>query len=354
MALFSTSHTAIRGLSACVPEQKEYNRDYDWISESERTMLIKTTGIDGRRVAPEGITLLDLSIPAGEALLQKLGWEKESIGMLVLVTQSRDYILPSTAILIQDRLGLPKTCAALDIGLGCSGYVYGLSVASAMLQTGGFKRALLVAGDVSTVSASPQDKSVYPLFGDAVTITALEYDPAAPKMDFNLQSDGAGYEAIIIRHGSVRRMPDAESFVMHEIEKGIVRAPRHLELNGLDVFNFSVREAPPNITALLAYNHTTAEDYDYFVMHQANKLMNETIRKKLKIPAEKTPYSLGEFGNTSSASIPLTLLTQCTEAAQSPKRWLFSGFGVGLSWGAAAVHTEKIICVPVIDYPAPR
>ncbi|TND09673.1 MAG: 3-oxoacyl-ACP synthase [Bacteroidetes bacterium] len=348
MAVFAVHHVRMAGISSCVPSRKEYNRDYDWISEDERRMLIKTTGIDGRHVADKGVATSDLCLDAAELLLKKLGWKKDEIDLLVFVSQSRDYILPSTAIILQDRLGLPKTCAAFDIGLGCSGYVYGLSAISSMIATGGFRKALLMAGDISTLSLNYKDKSTYPLFGDAGTVTALEYDPSAPAMYFNLQSDGSGYQAIILPDGGVRQRPDENTYVESEVDKGIIRSRGNLWLNGLDVFNFSVREAPPNISALIQYCQADTGSFDYFVFHQANLLMNETIRKKLKIPAEKVPYSLGQFGNTSSASIPLTINTLKPEQVSGKKRWLLSGFGVGLSWGTASVETENLVCTEII------
>lgn len=348
MAQFAVRSVRLKGISSCVPSRKEYNRDYDWIGEDERRMFIKTTGIDGRHVAEKGVATSDLCLTAAEALLQKLQWKKEEIDLLVFVSQSRDYILPSTAIIVQDRLGLPKTCAAFDIGLGCSGYVYGLSVITAMMASGGFRKGLLMAGDISTLSLNYKDKSTYPLFGDAGTVTALEYDPAAAPMYFNLQSDGSGYQAIILPDGGVRQRPDENTYKESEVEKGIIRSRGNLWLNGLDVFNFSVREAPPNIRALMDYCQATADDFDYFVFHQANLLMNETIRKKLKLPAEKVPYSLGEFGNTSSASIPLTINTLPPEKYGGHKRWLLSGFGVGLSWGTASLETDGLVCTEII------
>lgn len=350
MALFSTSNVRVVGIASAVPSHVENNRDYEWVSEAERQMLIRTTGIENRHTADDKTCTSDLAVPAAERLLKAKNWEKSEVDLLILVTQSRDYFLPSTAVLLQDRIGLPKTCAALDIGLGCSGYVYGLSVAMSMMQTGGFRKGLLIAGDVSTTTLSYQDKSTWPLFGDAVTATALEYVPGAPSTHFNLQSDGSGYKAIIIPDGCLRQRPVPESYIMQEVEPGIIRNRIQLWLNGLDVFNFSVREAPENIRTLLAFSNTDLSSVNRFVMHQANLLMNETIRKKLKIDGAITPYSLKEYGNTSSASIPITINTQCADSAQKPQRWLLSGFGVGLSWGSCLLETEQITCPPVVIY----
>ncbi|MFI5202925.1 MAG: ketoacyl-ACP synthase III [Flavobacteriales bacterium] len=349
MAFLTTDNIRLAGLAACVPSNKENNMAYDHISETERKLLIKTTGIEERRVAKPGLATSDLCYHAAIKLIDDLKWNKEEIELLIFVSQSRDYFLPATGIILQDRLGLPTSCVALDIGLGCSGYIYGLSVISAMMSSGKWKKGLLLVGDISTNSIAYSDKSTYPLFGDAGTATALEYSNGK-KMYFNLQSDGKGYEAIIIPHGGLRHTQTAESTIRREIEPGIIRSDRDLALNGLEVFNFSLREVAPNIKGLLTYAEKKLEDLDYAVFHQANLLMNETIRKKLGLPAEKVPYTLKDFGNTSSASIPLTMVARLkNELQKSKKNILLSGFGVGLSWGSAWIETENLVISDLIE-----
>ena len=337
----------VRGIAAAVPKEKESNLDYERISEAERNLLVKTTGILYRHVAPPGITTADLCQRAAEKLIAELNWNKNEIDLLIFISQSPDHFLPASAVLLQDKLGLPKTTAAFDIMLGCSGYVYGLSVISSMVATGGFKKALLLTGDISTHGITRTDKSTWPLFGDAGTATAVEFDPQS-KLFFNLQSDGSGADAIIIPDGGLRNPIGEKTFVNEEVEKGVIRHRRNLWLNGLDVFNFSVREAPPNISATMEFANVNPENVDYFIFHQANLLMDETIRKKLKIPAEKVPYSLRDFGNTSSASIPITIVSQLRNQMETPKKILLSGFGVGLSWASVVLETEKVICPDVL------
>jgi len=351
MAIFSVSNIKLSGIAACVPKRSESNLDYDWISEQERHLLIKTTGIKNRRIADKGVTTSDLCLKATNVLLEKLNWNKEEIGVIILVSQSHDYFLPATSIILQDKLGLPKTCIAFDIDLGCSGYVYGMATIASLMSTAGIKKGLLLVGDISSFSLNKKDKSVYPLFGDAGTASALEFDTSAPKIDFNLQSDGAGADAIKISDGGMRHPLTQESFIETEVEKGIIRSRRDLELKGLEIFNFSLREVAPNINALLQFNGTTVADYDQFVFHQANKLMNETIRKKLKVDPDKMPYSLGDYGNTSSASIPLTIVSELAEQVKDKEvSFLMSGFGTGYSWGSAALKTTDLVCPPVIEF----
>ena len=239
---------------------------------------------------------------------------------------------------------------AFDISLGCSGYVYGLSVMGRMMANGAIKKGLFLVGDVSTQNTSFKDKSTFPLFGDAGSATAIEYVKGAAEMAFNLQTDGAGYKAIIIPDGGIRNFASRESFEYEEISEGITRNKLHIALDGLEVFNFSLREVAPNIRTLLKQVDKNVEDIDYFVMHQANRLMNETIRKQLKIDPEKYPYSMGEYGNTSSASIPLTIAaTLSEEVSGKDLNMLFSGFGVGLSWGSVVLKTDKILCPEIIE-----
>ena len=310
MALFSTHNVSIKGISACVPTFEYNNMDYKWIPVKERELNIKTVGVEKRRIAPKGVTTSDLCFHAAERLLKDIQFKKEDIELLIFIAQARDYFLPATSIILQDRLGLSKKCMAFDVGLGCSGYVYGLSIAAGLLNSFKLKKALLLVGDVSTKGISYKDKSAFNLFGDAGTATCLEYDENAAPMHFNMYSDGSNFDAVYIPHSGNRRIPDKSSFNLRKFGPGIYRNMTQLVLDGVKVFNFATMEVPPNVNELLAWQNMTVENIDQFVFHQANLLMNEIIRKKIKIPKEKHPYSIQKFGNTSSASIPLTMITQ--------------------------------------------
>ncbi len=350
MAFFPISNINLVGIAGAVPACEVSNWDYDYITPQERKLLIKTTGIEKRRaVNDSGITTSDLCMAAAEKLLRETATSKADIEILVFVSQTPDYFLPATSILLQNKLGLTKTCMAFDINLGCSGYVYGLSAISSLMSSAKMKKGLLLTGDVSTFSTPKEDKSIYPLFGDGGTATLLEYNETADKMTFSLQSDGAGYEAIIVREGGMRKPFTKTSFDLLPHEGGIVKASRNLELNGMDVFNFSVTEVPWNIQDFFKRTNTGTESYDYFVMHQANLLMNETIRKKLKFPPEKIPYTLSKYGNTSSASIPLTIVSELRNKVSQPVSFLLSGFGVGLSWATVSLKTHNLVCPEIIE-----
>lgn len=351
MALFKVENVKIVGMSATVPKYNESNWDYCALTKSEQELLVKTTGIENRRIAQDGTTTSDLCFNSAKELISKLGWIPQEIELMIFVSQSPDYYLPATSIILQDRLGLPKTAMAFDINLGCSGYVYGLSVISSLISTTKIKKALLFSGDVSSFSINKNDKSTYPLFGDAGTVTALEYNENSEALFFNLQSDGSGYEAIIIPDGGLRNPLNDESFVEHQIDKGITRSRRNLKLEGMDIFNFSLREVVPNINDLLTFAEKERINYDYFVMHQANKIMNESIRKKLNFDKEKVPYSLSKYGNTSSASIPLTIVSELRNILNDGSHNLIlSGFGVGLSWASVLMSTSNMIFTEVLEY----
>ncbi len=348
MALIDVKGIQIRGISTVVPQRVEYNMDYKLLSVEERKMLIKTTGVVSRRVS-EGITTSDLAIQAANHLFKKTAWKRTEIDLLIFVTQSRDYYLPSTGVIAQNKLQLPTSCMAFDVGLGCSGYVYGLSIVASMLNSGTIKKAILLAGDVSTISCNYKDRSAYPLFGDAGSATFIEKTKEGNRWSFDLHSDGSGEDAIKIKDGGLRNIPSKASFKEKKYEGEIIRNGFNLALNGMDIFNFSVTTMPKSIRQFLIKKKTSFHEIDFFVMHQANLIMNETIRKKLKVEKEKVPYTLKNYGNTSSASIPLTMST-LNYLKTSKHKLLLSGFGVGLSWANAIIENSPIPYLLINDY----
>ncbi len=350
MALFKLNNVSIKGIASCVPKEKEFTKDYSYFSEPEFDLFVKSVGILERRVAPTAISTSDLCYHAAEKIITDLNWKKEEIDCLIFVSQSPDYFLPATAIILQHRLGLNKRTMSFDVGLGCSGYVYGLQLMASLLSSGNIKKGLLLVGDKSTLSTYIEDKSTYPLFGDAGCATAMEYDTSANPIYFNLQSDGSGEDAIKILDGGARNTVRPDTFDITEIEPGVKRSRRHLGLKGIDIFNFALKEVSPNINELIEYSGIEKEKIDYFVFHQANKLINESVRKKLKVTdLNKVPYSIDLFGNTSSASIPLTITTKLKDKLQDHTTLLFSGFGVGYSWASCIFETKNIYCSDLIE-----
>lgn len=349
MALFIIPNIKLSGIAAAVPTAVQDNMQCELLTVREREMFVKTVGIRYRRVASEGTTAADLCFASAQKLLNDLQWDSSEITALVMVTQTPDYQIPNTASILQHRLGLSINCLAFDVNLGCSGYVYGLSIIGSLLQNMPGAKVLLLVGDVSTQVISHKDKSTWPLFSDAGSATALEYS-LNNDMYFNLQNDGSEYDDIIVPDGGGRNRITDQSFVLREYEQGICRSNADMKLDGLKIFNFALREVAPNVQALFNAHQKSVDDIDYCVFHQANLLMLESVRKKLNAPKEKVPYSLHDFGNTSSATIPVTMVTQLRNQLQSQSlNLLLSGFGVGLSWGSVLLKTENIFCSELIE-----
>lgn len=347
MAFLTINNVAIRGISACTPKTVEENLGLSvFANEEEAQKFIASTGIERRRVADKEVCTSDLCFAAANRLIDELGWERSDIECLIFVTQTPDYILPATSCILQDRLGLSQECYTLDISLGCSGWVYGMSVVANLVSTGCFNKGLLLVGDTTLKPVSVLDKSAYPLFGDAGTATAIEYKPQATQLNFHFATDGSGFEAIIIPDGGYRNPVNSDSFAFEQVEEGIARNKLHTILNGMDVFSFGITKAPQTVNRLLERFEINCEQVDYYLFHQANRFMNEKIRKKLKLTEQQVPYSLRDFGNTSSATIPLTMVTELGERLRNESLSLVAcGFGVGLSWGSVSFAVEGI-CVP--------
>lgn len=349
MALMQIKNIALEGMATAVPKHIEYNKDYPFASEKEAALYIKSVGIEQRRIVQNQETAADLCFKAAENLLDKMKLDRSEIKVLVFVTQTPDYKTPATAVKLQNDLGLGEDCLSFDINLGCSGYVYGLATAASFLSNIAEGKALLLVGDTSSACISANDKSTTPLFSDAGSATVLG-KRAGANMDFLMASDGSGYESIIIPEGGYRIPFREESLEMKEETPGINRNATHLILRGIDIFNFSVKRVPIQIKDLLEQKQLTVEDVDYFVLHQANKLINDTIAKKLGLSEGQMPLSLKEFGNTSSASIPVTLVHQLQSKLENESlKLVLSGFGVGLSWASVYIETNGFTCLEMVE-----
>lgn len=337
MAFLEFKNVRIAGISAGVPKKVIRNLELHNLSKDyDAAAFVETTGVIERHV-DQALTTSDLCLPAAEQLIADLGWEKSEIDGLVFISQTTDYLLPATSCILQDRLGLSRECYAEDIVLGCSGWVYGLSNAAALMANGGMKKVLLMAGD-----ARKRVDSDDPLFGYAGTVTALEYCDKSPGFQFHFGTDGSGYDAIIIPDGGCRNQITEQSFEQEEVD-GKMYNRLQSRMKGMDVFSFGISTAPKSVKKLAEHFSFNYQDADYFVFHQANMKMNNMIVKKLKLDAGKVPSCMSHFGNTSSASIPLTIVTQLkgqTENTQT--RFVCCGFGVGLSWGTVAFCADDM------------
>ena len=324
MANFKLNNVNILGMAAAVPKNKSINTN---------AKFVNTTGVSEKRITNTDVCTSDLCFEAAKQLIIDLNVNKQEIEILIFVSQTPDYKLPVTSTIIQHKLGLPQSCLCLDIPLGCSGYPYGLSVISTLIASGKIKKGLLLVGDTISKEIHPEDQSIEPLFGDAGTATLLEYNEEANPIMFDLGSDGEGYEAIIIPGGASRSKT----------------ASCYLDLKGIDVFNFGINKVPKVVNEFFDNFNLKKEEIDLFIFHQANKIMNDKIYKKLSIPENKTLSSLYNFGNTSSATIPLTIITESGKVKANTKLFL-CGFGVGLSWGSVYLNLKKdLFCSNLIE-----
>lgn len=352
MAFLEVKNVEIKGVSVAVPKQVKVAKEQPYFTEVEADNFTNVTGVVSSHVAPGDMTLSDLCQTAAEKLFTESGWDRESIDLIMFVSTSRDfYICPNTSNILQDKLGLRTDCVALDLPFACSGYVYGLNVAASMMQSGQLKRALLLVGEMTSKNQSHLDKTVWSLHGDAGSVTLLEYNPEAKHpMQFNLGGDGSGWEAIICREMGVRYMTTEESFKYKKYEEGVERNATQCAMDGMSVFSFAITRPGQCIKGLCEHFDFDLTKIDYLLIHQANKMIDEKIRRKLKLKAEQVPYSMTYFGNTSSCTIPVTMISQIREKLTNGENELvMCGFGSGLSWGAAHVFTKKIICPEIIE-----
>lgn len=328
----------------CVPENVLSNDDLakifgSWTAEQ----IYKNTGIRNRHIVDKNVCTSDLGVQAAKTLFEQNLIDSQKVEMLIFCSQTHDYYLPATACIIQERLKLPNSCAAFDINLGCSGYVYGLAIANAFITSNMVKNVLLIVGDTSSRPLNPEDKSVRMLFGDSAAATYIEInrqDGIAEIIgEFVLGTDGAGCQNIMIPAGGFRIPKTLETAIEKEDNEGNVRSLENLYMNGTEVFMFTLKRVPETINALLAKTHTTLEEVDWFIFHQANKFILDFLAKKMKISSQKVLLSLEEYGNTSSASIPITLkYSQDKGLFKNGDLIIFVGFGVGYSWGANLIR----------------
>lgn len=355
MATLTTSRVVLSGLASAVPEYRVgLNRLASQFGDEAAKRISKSVGIRSRPIAPAGICSSDLCFEAAEALLDQLSWDRESIEALIFVSQTPDYQLPATACILQHRLALPSTCIAFDVNLGCSGYVYGISIGSQFISSGKVNRALVLAGDTVSQLVSDQDKATSPLFGDAGTATALQHQEDAPLMTFELGTDGRGTQHLIVPAGMSRRRHSPETSIRVEKEGGNLRSEEDLFMNGAQVFSFSLERVPRLVRSALDSAKWSMDEIDAVVMHQANKFMLQHLSKRLQIPNEKFVLAMEDFGNTSCASIPLAINTALKDqVTQRPMRLLLVGFGVGWSWGAMTAICGPMAIPDVVQVTAP-
>jgi 3-oxoacyl-[acyl-carrier-protein] synthase-3 len=330
MARSTMGGMAVRGVVACVPPKEVSNeKDYPWFDAAEVRKVTAMVGIKSRRIADEATCTSDLCEAAAARLLRTLGWDPASVDGLILVTQTQDYVMPSTSCVLQHKLGLPESCAAFDVNLGCSAYVYGMWLANSLIQSKACRRILLLTGETPSKFVDPKDRTTALLFGDAGSATALEWaDGPDTAAHYIMMTDGKGAGDLIVPGGMFRERFPADP------------ARYRLHMEGAHVFDFTRNRVPPLIKDLLALAGARPDDYAYFVFHQANEYLIKFLAGRAGIGMDKVPLSIGAFGNTGAASVPLTLALARRPAGAEEGFFqvMLLGFGVGLSWGGVSLR----------------
>ena len=350
MAVLHYDNIGLKAVAACVPSRIEYNKDLGYfMSEEEIQKVIQNIGIEERRMADREVCSSDLCFKAAEKLLSDNAIDRSSIDVLLFVSQTTDYHHPATAPILQHRLGLSKDVLSFDINLACSGYVYGLSAAYAYASQPIINRVLLLVGETMSKIVSRHDKVSTPIFGDAGTATLIEKGDYGHSV-FSLHSDGSGYDVMMVPDGGFRNPTSANSLVEEVDANGDRRTREQFRMDGMAVFNFGMSEEPRDIKNLLTEAGLDLSRLDLLIYHQANKFMTDFFTKWLNFDKAKTPYSIHKFGNTSSASIPLTMVTELKDGYPQRSNVILSGFGAGLSWGSVLLDLSKCAISELIEY----
>lgn len=339
MAYLKFKGVGVTAMSAAVPRHVIHNYEYtEYFPADQVKEVVDKVGIYERRFADAVTCSSDLCFAAAEKLISDNAIDKEEIDLLIFISQTPDYRMPATSCLLQHRLGLSHSCIAFDMTLGCSAFCYGLSVAYSLLEKGNLRKALVLDGETRSKVYSPKDRRSAFLFGDGGVAALVERDAKFGESFFSLNTDGSRADLIMIKGGGYRH-PSSEETLKEKVvdEYGNIRSDEQGYMKGGDVFNFVIREIPRDIKNTLAYAGLSAEQMDYIVFHQANDFINSYIAKKMKLDTAKIPSTIAKYGNTSSVSVPLTIVDQLRGKLDGNKTLLLSAFGVGMTWATAIV-----------------
>lgn len=350
----------IAGIRAAAPAQEISIEDEAQYHGGKKKIarLRAAIGMDRRRVCPPDVTASDLCAFAAENLFQDFPDIKEKIDLLVFVSQSPDWFQPATACELQNRLELPRSCAAFDVNQGCAGYIYGLWLASSLLSAGSLNNALLLVGDVNARGRDVRNRITAPVFGDGGSATLLSRDMGADPLNFSFGTDGSGFEMIIVPGGQSRipysRDPQENMALVEDFMDpgGNPWTMVDTYMDGGAVFNFTMDVVSDHIQKLLVKTGKTPDDINWLILHQANRHIVRTLAEKAGFPLSKTPdESFGLYGNLASASLPVALCSAFSHN-QNPGSTLMCGYGIGLSWGSCLCNLKSLNCAPVLDFEA--
>ena len=351
MALLTFQNIGISGVSAAVPSNIIDNYAYTGhFAADEVKTVVDKIGIYERRFADQNTCSSDLCFAAAKKLFTEMNLDLKTIDVLLFVSQTPDYRMPATSVILQNRLGLSETTIAFDINLGCSGFVYALQTAYSFLQNSGLNRVLILNGETRSKVYSPKDRKTAFLFGDAGVAALVEKGVKFGKSFFSLNSDGSGESMIKADAGGYRNPSSPEGFVEKVVDEyGNMRHAEHGYMDGENVFSFVAREVPKDLKRLFDFSGFDRNSIDFYLFHQASKIINDFLIKKLRVEKSKVPYSYQKFGNTSSVSIPLTIVSELQNKLSGRATLCLCAFGVGLSWGSAIIHLDECCVTALVE-----
>jgi len=351
MAFLKFSNIGITAMAACVPSRIINNYEYTTYFPADQVKeVVDKIGIYERRFTDDKTTSSDLCFAAAEKLFADNQIDRDEIDLLVFISQTPDYRMPATSLLLQHRLGLNSSCIAFDITLGCSAFIYGLSVVYSMMQANNLRKALILDGETRSKVYSPKDRNTAFIFGDAGVAALIENNKKFGESFFSLNSDGSREHLIKINAGGYRNPSSVETLQEKVVDEyGNIRTEEHGYMNGGDVFNFVIREIPADFKNTLEFSEKTKEEIDYFVFHQANNFINSFLAKKLKLPLEKIPSTISKYGNTSSVSVPLTIVSELKNELTDNNTLLLSAFGVGMTWATAIINLQDCKISDIVE-----
>lgn len=336
----------LQALTYALPEQVVTNDDLarenpDW----EMHRIADKVGIRERRVVRPDETSADLAYAAGEKLLSEVGIDRSTVDLVIFCTQTPDYLLPTSASVLQHRLGLSVHVGAFDFNQGCSGYVYGLAIAKAFVRAGMARNVLLLTGETYSKLIHPRDRTVRVLFGDAGSASLIGRGGGGARIgEIHLGTDGSGAGNLIVPAGGMRTPRSEATRELITDEIGCSRTAEHLFMDGQAITTFALQRVPALLDHTLASAGLAVEDIAWFILHQANAFMNGRLRQRLKLPLEKTPSYIETVGNTVVNTIPI-LLREAGGRFQPGDRLFVAGFGVGYSWGAGILEWGDVALV---------
>ena len=338
MALIKYKNIGITAMAGAVPRKVIDNLHYmtERYGEENVKAVVEKVGVYERRFADEKTCSSDLCFAAADKLLTENNVDRSEIDLLIFISQTPDYRMPATSVILQNRLGLPTTCMSYDINLGCAAFLYGLSTVYALINTGCIRKALLLDGETRSKVYSANDRHEAYIFGDGGVAALIECDEKFGESYFSINADGAMSDLIMIPAGGYRKMSSADTVVEKVIDEyGNMRSEEQGFMKGQDVFAFTLTHVPKDIKKVLAFAGASIDDADYIVLHQANAFMNSYLTKKMKLDTEKVKNTIHKFGNISSVSVPLTIVSELKDKLNGNKNILASAFGVGMTWASA-------------------